>query len=247
MFNFLHKSNEPEKLFFHTDVHCHVIPGVDDGSPDLETSVELVRKMADWGITRIIATPHMTQDTFENTPEILDPALDELKTAVAKVLPDMLISRTAEHRVDDFFLLQLEKGLILPYPDNYILVENSFMLEPWNLEKLLFDLKIRGYKPIMAHPERFLYYHSSRSRYDYLHNAGNLFQINLLSLAGYYGKATKQIAEWLLDKGYVDFIGTDLHHQGHVEAIEAFLASRDYKKLARSGIELKNDTAFPLD
>lgn len=247
MFNFLHKNGSPEKLFFHTDVHCHVIPGVDDGSPDVETSVELVERMASWGITRIIATPHMTQDTFENTPEILDPALDELKSAVAKVLPEMEISRTAEHRIDDFFLSQLEKGLILPYPDNYILVENSFMLEPWNLEKLLFDLKIKGYKPIMAHPERFRYYHSDRARYEHLHNAGNLFQINLLSLAGHYGKTTKQVAEWMVDKGYVDFIGTDLHHHLHADTIETYLASRDYKKLLKSGIEIKNDSVFPLD
>jgi len=247
MFSFIHKSKEPQQLFFHTDVHCHVVPGVDDGSPDVQTSVELIERMASWGFTRIIATPHMTQDTFENTPDILDPALASLQEALAKVLPDFNLSRTAEHRIDDFFLSQLEKGLILPYPDNYILVENSFMQEPWNLEQLLFDLKIKGYKPIMAHPERFHYYHPNRARYDQLHQAGNLFQINLLSLAGHYGKTTKQTAEWLVEKGYVDFIGTDLHHHRHADVIEEYLASRDYKKLLKSGIKLKNDLVFPLD
>lgn len=247
MFNFLHKSKKPEQLFFHTDIHCHIVPGVDDGSPDVATSLELVGRMVSWGVTRIIATPHMTQDTFENTPDVLDPALAELQAAAAGPFPELDITRTCEHRIDDFFISQLEKGLILPYPGNYILVENSFVQEPWNLDQLLFDLKIKGYKPIMAHPERFLYYHSKRDRYRALHNAGNLFQINLLSLAGHYGKATKQMAEWLVNEGFVDFIGTDLHKHSHADSIEAYLSSRDYRKLRDSGIRIFNDTAFPAE
>ena len=247
MFSFLRKSKNPEQLFWHTDMHCHVVPGVDDGSPDVETSLELLERMASWGLTRIIATPHMTQDTFENTPDILDPALHELQMAAQKTLPSLDISRSCEHRVDDFFISQLEKGLILPFPGNYILVENSFAQEPWNIESILFDLKIKGYKPIMAHPERFLYYHRNRERYRHLHDAGNLFQINILSLAGHYGSSTKKVAEWMLSEGMVDFIGTDLHKHSHADAIEAYLCSRDYRRLRDSGIELMNDTAFPVD
>jgi len=245
MFNFFHKTKETRQLFFHTDIHCHVVPGVDDGSPDVETSVELIERMASWGYTRIIATPHMTQDTFENTPDILDPALEKLQDALARRLPDFELTRSAEHRIDDFFFSQLEKGLILPFPGNYILVENSFIQEPWNLDQTLFDLKIKGYKPIMAHPERFRYYQDNRQRYKQLHDAGNLFQINLLSLSGYYGKATKQQAEWLINQGMVDFIGSDLHHHRHADSIEEYLASKDYRKLINSGLNILNDTAFP--
>lgn len=245
MFNFFHKTKETRQLFFHTDIHCHVVPGVDDGSPDVETSVELIERMASWGYTRIIATPHMTQDTFENTPDILDPALEKLQDALARRLPDFELTRSAEHRIDDFFFSQLEKGLILPFPGNYILVENSFIQEPWNLDQTLFDLKIKGYKPIMAHPERFRYYQDNRQRYKQLHDAGNLFQINLLSLSGYYGKATKQQAEWLINQGMVDFIGSDLHHHRHADSIEEYLASKDYRKLINSGLKILNDTAFP--
>ena len=105
MFNFFSKKkSEPQQLFFHTDVHCHVVPGVDDGSPDVDTSVELIERMESWGLSRIIATPHMTQDTFENTPDILDPPLHELKEALARKGSKVNLSRSAEHRIDDFFL-----------------------------------------------------------------------------------------------------------------------------------------------
>lgn len=245
MFSFLSRKHTPEKLFFHTDMHCHVVPGVDDGSPNVEKSIELLTRMSSWGLTRILATPHMTQDTFENTPDILDPALESLQEAAAKSLPELEISRSCEHRIDDFFIEQLEKGLILPFPGNYLLVENSFVQEPWNLEQILFDLKLKGYKPIMAHPERFHYYRESnagRDRLRHLHQAGNYFQINLLSLSGHYSKSDKKQAEWLLEEGLVDFIGSDIHRTAHCDSIEEYLASRDYRKLLESGIRLLNDT-----
>ena len=247
MFNlFGSKKKEPLPLFFHTDIHCHIVPGVDDGSPDVNTSLELVERMESWGLKRIIATPHMTQDTFENTPDILDPPLHELQEALARKGSKLDLSRSAEHRIDDFFVEQLEKGLILPFPGNYILVENSFMQEPWNLDQFIFNLKLKGYKPIMAHPERFHYYQINRQRYDELHRAGNLFQINLVTLSGYYGKHAKQTAEYLLEKGYVDFIGTDLHHHGHADSIEAYLATRDYRRLVDAAPRLLND-AIPQE
>lgn len=247
MFNLFSAKRKPQQLLFHTDIHCHIVPGVDDGSPTVETSLELLERMHSWGLRRIIATPHMTQDTFENTPDILDPALQSLQDAAAGPFPDMEITRSCEHRIDDFFISQLEKGLILPFPGNFILVENSFVQEPWNLDQMLFDLHIKGYHPIMAHPERFRYYQANRERYKQLHNAGNLFQINLLSLSGYYGKSTKQQAEWLINEGLVDFIGTDLHHHRHADSIEAYLSSRDYRRLAESGLKIGNDTTFPRD
>ncbi|MBD5186024.1 MAG: hypothetical protein HDS92_05385 [Bacteroidales bacterium] len=244
MFSFLKKNKTPRQLFFATDVHCHIVPGVDDGSPDLETSLELLERMRSWGLRHVITTPHMTQDTFENTTATLDPAFAVLKEGAAKAGIDVKLERTAEHRIDEFFTEQLEKGDIVPYPNNYLLVENSFVQEPYGLDRLLFDLKLKGYKPILAHPERFRYYQLDPSRYDMLRQAGNLFQLNILSLAGYYGKETKQMAEKLVEKGYIDFLGTDLHHHEHADAIEDYLASKDYRKLCDRGIELMNDTAF---
>lgn len=246
LFSFLSKKNEPVKLPFTTDIHCHILPGVDDGSPDVDTSVELVKRLGTWGIERIIATPHITEATFENTPDILDPALEGLQTELEKRGVDIPVSRASENRIDDFFRAQLDAGQITPFPNNYILVENSFIQEPWNLDQFLFDLKIKGYRPILAHPERFHYYFDEKpQRYDEIHRAGTYFQINVLSLAGGYSKTEKRVAEKLIEKGYVDFLGTDLHNYRHADIIDEYLTTKDARKHF-SSLEgrLLNDKVF---
>ena len=246
LFSFLSKKSEPVKLPFKTDIHCHILPGVDDGSPDTATSVELVKRMKNWGIERIIATPHITESTFENTPDILDPALQELQDALKTSCPDIELSRASENRIDDFFRAQLASGQITAYPNRYILVENSFIQEPWQLDQFLFDLTMQGYRPILAHPERYHYYFEGRpERYDQLHRAGTLFQINVLSLAGAYSKTEKRVAEKLIEKGYVDFLGTDLHKSRHADAIDEYLTTKDARRHfdALKG-KIHNDTAF---
>jgi tyrosine-protein phosphatase YwqE len=117
----------------------------------------------------------------------------------------------------------------MPYPKNYLLIENSFIQEPWNLDDLIFSLTVKGFKPILAHPERYIYYHSHTKRYNEVHQNAK-FQINLLSLAGYYGKNVKKMAEWLIENDLVDFIGTDLHGQRHIECLREYLSSRDARR-----------------
>lgn len=241
MFNFFKKKQEPAQLCFNTDIHCHVIPGIDDGSPDINTSIELIERMQSWGITRIIATPHVTQASFENTPEIMSEALASLKKELESRGNNINITHSAEYRIDEQFLSHLKEEIIVPMPSNYILVENSFIQEPWNLDQLLFDLKVKGYKPILAHPERYLYYHSKRDRYKAIHNTGTKFQVNLLSIAGYYSKDEKRVALELINNGLVDFIGTDLHNHNHADAIESYIHSREYRKI-KDRLPLLNDT-----
>ena len=244
MLGFFKKKETPASLFFSTDIHCHVIPGIDDGSPDSTTSVELIERMQTWGINRIIASPHVTMGTFENTPATIGPALSDLKNALSANDNNIEISHSAEYRIDENFIKQLEEGNIVSLPNNYLLVENSFIQEPWGIDQILFDLKVKGYIPILAHPERYAYYYGNkRSRYDELHNTGTMFQVNLLSLAGYYGGNERKWAEYLLEKGYVDFVGTDLHNHRHADCIEKFLSSKDYRKLSQK-IAVKNDSAF---
>lgn len=231
MFNFFKKrDNTPVKLFFQTDIHCHVIPGIDDGSPSAEISVELVSRMATWGINRIIATPHVTESTFENTHETMDKAMESLVAALKKHGIEMDLSHSAEYRLDDLFARHLKNGTLTPFPNDYLLVENSFIQEPWGLDETLFELTVKGYQPMLAHPERYSYYHDHKERYKKLHEAGTLFQINLLSLAGHYGRDVRKIADYLIEEGMVDFIGTDLHNERHVHSIEAYLHSKDYRR-----------------
>ena len=242
MFNFFSKKT-PEKLWFATDIHCHIIPGIDDGSPSAEKSVELVENMQAWGIERIFASPHVTQGSFPNTPETIAAARKKLQDALDAKGNPLQLDNSAEYRVDDPIAEQRDKGILLTLPGNRLLVENSFIQEPMGFDNLLFELQVSGFRPILVHPERYYYYYSDPDRYRAIHNAGVEFQINLLSLSGYYGKDEKRIAEKLIDMGLVDYVGTDLHGRRHVDSINAYLGSRDFRR-HRAALEnvIKNDT-----
>lgn len=226
MFNFFSKPRKPVLLPFSTDIHCHVLPGVDDGTPDIDTSVMLISRMQRWGIDRIFASPHVTKDAFPNTPDILDAATGRLNKALGENGSEIRVSHHAEYRLDEFSKSQWEKNIYMPLPDHYIMIENPFVAEAWFIDQCVFDLQVKGFTPILAHPERYSYYFRNRGRYDALHNAGAKFQINLLSLAGAYGKEQREVAEYLISKGYVDFLGSDLHNAAHADAIDAYLQTK---------------------
>ena len=245
MFNFFKKKKTSCSLFYHTDVHCHLLPGVDHGSPDLDTSMLLLNKQREMGINHIIATSHVTKSTFENTPDTLRPAHKLLCDAVAAEGMDIKIDLSAEYRIDEFSLAQLKDNRILPFPNNYILLENPFQQEIMGMDELMFDVQLKGLTPILAHPERYNYYGRKKDRYTKLHDAGILFQINLLSFTGYFGSLAKDTAQWLLENDYIDFLGSDMHNIDHADIILDFLSSKEYRRLAdRLSSRLMNDTAF---
>lgn len=243
LFDIFRKPKTIQQLPIFTDIHNHVVPGVDDGSPDVDTSLELLEHMHDWGLTRIFASPHSTQDTFENTPQSLAEPVGRLTEAMEKAASGIEFNLHMEYRLDKFFMRQFEDGNLLCLPGKYLLVENAFSNEPWGLESLLYNIRCQGYTPVLAHPERYRYYsHNHRYRYDELHEYGLYFQINLLSLAGHYGKLERETALYLLEKGLVQFIGTDLHRRSHVESIEAYLRSSNYRKDLKHLQRLQNDS-----
>ena len=247
MFDFLFRKKEGEMLPlpFTTDLHCHIVPGVDDGSPDLEHSLRLMERMAAWGIERIVATPHFTDVTFENSPATIDAPFAQLQQAAQEAsLGARLIDYSFEYRLGEGFIGKLEADDLRPMPSGHILVENSFLQPLSNLDSLLFDIKLKGMRPILAHPERYAYYHPNRKIYERLRSEEVQLQVNFLSLAGYYGRGVQELVLWMIDKGLVDYMATDLHHQGHVEAIEKYLRSKHYKKL-RPKLELLNDCVIP--
>lgn len=246
MFNlFNRKEKSPARLCFQTDIHCHIIPGVDDGSRDVETSVGLVEAMQSFGIGRIIASPHVTQEHFENNSSTIDPALELLHNELRRRGNNIEISHSAEYRIDDLFLQRLENNELMLLPNNHILIENSFLLEPWNLDELVFSLQVKGLVPILAHPERYSYYYNNKDRYRVLHDAGLRFQINLLSLAGAYGKTERTIALHLIKDSLVDFIGTDIHNNRHISVIADYLTTRNaYSDMETLSGVIRNDIAF---
>ena len=246
IFNSLFK-RQRQPLFFATDIHCHILPGIDDGAPDADYGAELVMRMSAWGLSRIIATPHVVGEVYENTPESISAALTRLQESMhAKGIPTTVQS-AAEHRLDDLFSRNIIADTLISHPGKHVLIENSFMQEARDIDSIVIRLTNRGYIPIMAHPERFVYYHSANlKRYFELHRLGVRFQINLLSIAGRYGSEPRHVAERLIEAGIVDFFGTDVHRHEHCDAIEAFLSSRNYDKLLNA-IKKRpclNDTAF---
>lgn len=224
-------------------MHCHIVPGVDDGSPDIPTSLFLLEQMSEWGLERIYASPHSTQDSFENTPlTIATPFAELCRSAKEKGLP-VELHHHFEYRLDEFFLTQLDCDNIVSLPGRFLLIENPFSNEPWGMEQLVYDLINKGYNPVLAHPERYQYYsRNHRNRYADLHNKGLYFQINLLSLAGHYGKRERETALYLLKNNMVQFVGTDLHRATHVESIRRYLSSANFLKDQKLFDRLYNDT-----
>ncbi|MBR1882316.1 MAG: hypothetical protein IJ808_04770 [Muribaculaceae bacterium] len=234
MFNlFRHKKNEA-KLFYHTDVHCHILPGVDHGAQSLEDSLEMLRAEKEMGIERVILTSHVTASTFENTPETLLPAFELLKKAVAETDLDMELHVSAEYRIDEFWQEQYQAGNLIAMPGNYLLMENSFQQELLGLDETLFDLKCKGYNIMLAHPERYAYYAHRKQRLEQLHGMGIKFQINILSLAGYYGPQARETALWLVKNNQVDLLGSDMHNMEHAHVIKEYIGSKDWRKLVPS-------------
>ncbi|MBD5179440.1 MAG: hypothetical protein HDR45_01850 [Bacteroides sp.] len=239
-FDFFSKPRPQQKLPFATDMHCHIVPGVDDGSPDVETSLQLLESMNEWGLKRIFASPHSTQDNFENTPQTLAEPFAALKQG-AGAMP-VELDFHLEYRIDEFFIDQLEAANVRPLPGNYLLIENGFSHEPWGIDNLVCDLMNRGFNPVLAHPERYHYYSRKNARrLKELHDLGLYFQINLLSLAGHYGKFERRAALSLLESNMVQFVGTDLHRASHVESINSYLCSRNFEKDIKLIGHLHND------
>lgn len=223
MFNFLKKKTAGRQYDFSPliqDIHSHLLPGIDDGSPDVATSIELIKALTEAGITKFICTPHIIGDMYRNTPETINHALNILKQACKENGLNIDISAAAEYMLDDYFMeLLRKKEPLLTLHKNYLLTELSYAAIPNNLEKIAFELSVNGYHPLMAHPERYFYYHKNYDAYYRMKELGFLLQVNLLSLIGYYGKNTAKAAHYIIENDLADFVGTDLHHFNHFKAL----------------------------
>ncbi len=224
MFDFLkRKKNGPviTNLPVTTDIHSHILPGIDDGAPDIETALNLVKGIYDLGIRKTVATPHVISDLYRNTPATINAALKQLQDACAVAKIDISISAAAEYMLDDFFLQQLRDSIpLLTINKNIILTEQSYASSTDNLHQIAFEIITAGYRPIMAHPERYHFYHQNYDTYKRLKDMGFLLQVNLLSLTGYYGKPVAKAAKYIIANDLADLVGTDLHHERHLEMLQ---------------------------
>jgi protein-tyrosine phosphatase len=241
MLFFRKKENTSVDLgWLQTDMHSHLIPGIDDGSPDLETSLELVKGFANLGYRKIITTPHILWDVYPNTRDIILDKYTGLKNAVIEAGIDIQIEVAAEYYIDEhFYGLLKNKTPLLTLGGNMVLVEFSMLSAPFDLQDMLFEMQLQNYQPVIAHPERYSYLNRKREVFDELRNSGCLFQLNLLSLQGYYGNAVKELAEYLLKKDYYDFAGSDLHHERHMAGLQKLKTANWMRNLMESS-SIKN-------
>ena len=240
MFTFFKKSRpvpSPGLSCLSCDMHSHLIPSIDDGTRDMETSLKLIGGLIDLGYRKIITTPHINADLFPNTPSIIGAGYAAVVAELQRQKIGVEFRAAAEYLIDEHFTRALAADEpFLTLKDKLILVELSFAVPAINLKEILFGLQLKGYQPVLAHPERYLYFGANKGWYDRLKDAGCLFQLNLLSLRGYYGKDSQNLAEYLIKKKYVDLLGTDLHNERHLELLASPKIFQTVYKLVDAGL-----------
>lgn len=215
----------------HIDIHSHLLPGIDDGARTFEDTHQLVQLLQGFGISEFVTTPHVTQHVWDNTREGI---LSKATTTVAALQTKHItvpFRAAAEYLMDDSFERLFKSNSLLTLKDNYVLVEMSYINPPMQLYAILFELQVAGYIPVLAHPERYLFYQNNFNEFMKLKKAGCLFQLNLLSVVGYYGDDVAKVAEQLLKKGMYDFVGSDVHHLRHIAAFEHRVTLKDLAPL----------------
>lgn len=218
-----------------TDFHNHILPGIDDGSPDLETSLELIDRFKKYGVTSFVHTPHVMNDYYPNTPETIGQALEQLQAVQPQKIKN---HAAAEYMMDQNLLDKLDQEELLKISGNFALVEMSFLQAPINLNEILFTLQNKGNVLMLAHPERYGFFHSSNlSKYHDLKRRGCYFQLNMLSLSDHYGKSIQKIAYKLLENQLIDFISSDTHRIQHLEKLETIQLKKKHIEILEPIIE----------
>ncbi len=213
------------------DLHSHLIPGIDDGSKSMEESLILLKGMEALGYQKIITTPHIMLDAYRNTPEIITKGLYLLREAAQEAGLTIEIEAAAEYYLDDGFEALLRKGNMLTINEKYLLFETSYFAKPMQLEEMIFAITSSGYIPLMAHPERYRYIKDPLKEYERFKELGVLFQVNLNSFGGHYGKDAKDKANFLRKEGMIDFLGSDVHHSKQVDTLSGIFLSDAYRDI----------------
>jgi protein-tyrosine phosphatase len=217
------------------DMHSHFIPGIDDGAQNMDETMFLLRAMKDFGYRKVITTPHIYTDLYPNTAERILDGLAKVREQIAADGLEIEIEAAAEYFLDEHFESLIEEKKLLTFGNNYVLFELGFMQEPPTLPRAIFNMHLQGYKPVLAHPERYEYWNGRLSKYEELLDRDVLIQLNVNCLTGHYGQEVKATSEKLVDAGMVHFIGSDCHHPGHLNMLAAVRSNPRVHKLIESG------------
>jgi len=225
------KKKKEEKTINLVDIHSHLIPEIDDGAKDGQLSLDLVKSLEQLGYKKLITTPHININHYKNSSDSIKRAYDEFKNNLHKNNIKIKTDYAAEYYVDENFIELIKNKDILTIGDNYVLFEFSYHFKPFNLYDIIYEIQENSYQPILAHPERYIYFHNSFDIYHELKERGVFLQLNINSLSGYYSKPVQKVAKKLVDLGLVSFLGSDTHHKKHIESLKKVFQSKDYKKI----------------
>lgn len=232
IFPFFKKQKEKKRgPVLKVDMHSHFIPGIDDGSQNMEESLSLLRGMEALGYEKVITTPHIMVDVYRNTPTIIKEGLLSLREAAKSEGINIEIEAAAEYYLDEGFYDHLHSGEVMSIKNKYLLFETSYVSKPLQLEEMIFEISAAGYIPIMAHPERYRYVRDPLKEYSRFKELGVLLQLDLNSLGGHYGKDAKKKAEILSEKGMIDFLGSDIHHLKQTQFLDEVFNCENYAKV----------------
>jgi protein-tyrosine phosphatase len=224
-----YKSEEGTHPF--VDIHSHLLPGLDDGVQSFEEAGEIISRFQKLGYKKLITTPHVMSDFFRNSNETILNKLDELRAWLLARQIDIELTAAAEYYLDEELVKKIENNIpLLTFGNKYLLFETNFMTEPMNLREFIFLATTKGYKPVLAHPERYLYVQSDFSKAEDLLNRGILFQLNISSISGHYSKAAQTIAQKLIDKGWIHLLGSDCHNLQHIQLLEETQSAKYFQK-----------------
>jgi protein-tyrosine phosphatase len=219
-----------------TDLHSHVLPGLDDGSPSMEESLKMLEGFAEAGFRKIITTPHVSTAAYPNTRDRILGQLYHLREVAAEKGIPLELEASAEYHLDYEFTERVQTGEVIPFGEkNYLLVELPFLKPGFDFEAVLFRLLVEGYQPVIAHPERYVWMMGRMNYYSRLIERGMLFQVNINSFNGMYGFPIRMAARRLLDAGMISFIGSDAHYLGQVKALTGLLHNHRFARLVESG------------
>lgn len=222
-------------------MHNHLVPGVDDGSRSLDETIECLQIMYNCGYRRAYITPHYQTPRFPNTEDDIAKRFNTLKKELKEHdCPMELLGVAGEYRVDDSFAKRIENSCFSKVADKYVLVELSLHQPRMGVEETIFDLSMKGFDVILAHPERYPYYSRSSEILERLKEQGVLFQINVLSLSGFYGEVAMRKAYDYVNAGWVELIGTDMHNPMYAQALIDASNNRKVQKLIESHSFMNN-------
>jgi protein-tyrosine phosphatase len=202
------------------DMHSHLLPNIDDGSQSMDETIGMILKFKELGYRKLIITPHIMSDYYKNTPEIILGKLEEVKAEIKRLGIEIQLEAAAEYYFDEGLMKNIKSKNLLTFGDNFVLFEYPFIYEPANTESLIFEFKSRSFKPVLAHFERYPYYHKNKEKASELRDKGVFIQLNINSIFGHYGPDVQKKAHFLIDNQLVDFVSSDCHRIEHLQIME---------------------------